>query len=125
HKANCTNCHSSRNLAYSQRYQNIGLAPKETEDLGRYAADPLPAMRGAFRTTVLRNIALTAPYMHDGRFATLADVIDFYDRAGDGTRYQNAEIRPLHLSQQEKEDLKAFLQSMTSSRGPEETAENP
>ncbi|MBI5246715.1 MAG: c-type cytochrome [Elusimicrobia bacterium] len=121
HKANCANCHNSRNLAYPQRYQNIGLAPQGAEDLGRYAVDPQPGMRGAFRSTVLRNVELTAPYMHDGRFATLAEVIDFYDRGGDGTRFQSSEIKPLHLTVQEKADLTAFLLSMTSSRGPEET----
>jgi cytochrome c peroxidase len=121
-KAECTNCHSSNHFSYNQRYQNIGLAPKGIEDPGRYNLDPVPELWGAFRVPSLRDVELTAPYMHDGQLATLRDVIDFYDRGGDKTRYQDSAIVPLHLTQQEKEDLLAFLLSLTSSRGREASA---
>jgi len=71
---------------------------------------------GLWRTKALRQVAETAPYFHDGQAATLDDVIEFYDRGGDpdGTFLGGPkEIRPLHLSQDEKRWLKAFLQTLT------------
>jgi cytochrome c peroxidase len=68
---------------------------------------------GKFRVPTLRNVALTAPYMHDGSLATLEDVIDHYARGGGMTRRQDSRIRPLSLSQQERADLLAFLESLT------------
>ena len=65
-----------------------------------------------FKTPTLRNLADTTPYMHDGRYATLDAVIDHYDRGGDQTENQDARIKPLGLSTQEKADLKAFLLSL-------------
>jgi cytochrome c peroxidase len=120
-KAECLYCHSSTNFNYNGRYQNIGMNPGKFEDPGRYAVEPTADMWGAFRVPSLRNVAETAPYMHDGRFATLREVIDYYDRGGDGTRYQDAAIKPLKLTAREKDDLLAFLGSLTSStRNPEE-----
>jgi cytochrome c peroxidase len=121
-KAECIYCHSSRHLNYNDRYQNIGLAPAAIEDTGRYRVEPSPSLWGAFRAPSLRNVELTAPYMHDGRFATLKDVIEFYDRGGDKTRYQDSLIEPLHLTQGEKDDLLAFLLSLTSKVKPFENA---
>ena len=123
--AGCVNCHGSRNFNYIGRYRNIGLAPGRKDDPGRYLVNPRPAMWGAFRIPTLRNVALTAPYMHDGRFATLREVIDYHDRGGDKTRYQDGEITALHLGDGEKEDLLAFLQALTSSRHPEEDRKDP
>ena len=68
---------------------------------------------GAFKTPTLREIARTAPYMHDGSVATLEDVIEFYDRGGNRNRYIDPEIRPLHLSPAEKEEIVAFLRCLT------------
>jgi cytochrome c peroxidase len=79
------------------------------------AETPTAAMRGAWRTPGLRNVALTAPYMHDGRYATLAEVVDHYNRGGDvdavGTR--DVEIKPLLLTDDEQADLVAFLGALT------------
>ena len=65
-------------------------------------------------TSHLRNIALTAPYMHDGSEATLADVILFYDKGGNPNPWLDGGMRPLGLTEQEKADLLALLESFTS-----------
>ena len=61
----------------------------------------------------LREIARTAPYMHDGTFSTLEEVVDFYDRGGNKNPFLDAELRPLGLSDDEKLALLAFLRSLT------------
>jgi cytochrome c peroxidase len=84
-------------------------------DLGRYEMTRDPADRWRYRTPSLRNVALTAPYMHDGSLATLAEVIGFYDRGGAPNPGLDPRIHPLHLSAQEAGDLVAFLESLTGS----------
>jgi cytochrome c peroxidase len=72
--------------------------------------------RGRFRVPTLRNIALTAPYMHDGRFATLEQVIEHYAAAGkhvESIGVIDSQIRPLELSAEEKRDLVEFLKNLT------------
>jgi cytochrome c peroxidase len=71
---------------------------------------------GAFKTPTLRNVALTAPYFHDGRAATLDDVINHYDRLGEPAvvGHREESLRPLSLTDTEKKQLKAFLESLTS-----------
>lgn len=117
-RAGCILCHPSRNLKYDARYRNTGLAPGEIPDIGRYRVDPQPDLWGAFRVPSLRNVARSAPYMHDGRFATLVEVIDFYDRGGDPSRHKDPLIKPLSLTREEKRDLLAFLQALTTSLKP-------
>ncbi len=73
----------------------------------------LPALKGAFKTPTLRDVALTVPYMHDGSYATLAEVIDHYDRGGDATDNLSANISPLELTAMERHDLEEFLLSLT------------
>lgn len=75
-----------------------------------------PEAIGAFKTPSLRSVALTAPYMHDGRFKTLASVIDHYDRMDTmpAVGYREETLRPLGLSLREKDALQAFLKSLTS-----------
>ncbi len=117
-KANCYECHASSHLNFTRRFRNIGLAPGAKDDPGRYRVESRPEMWGAFRPSSLRNAALTPPYMHDGRFKTLSEVIDFYDGGGDHTRYQSSSIKMLFLTRDEKDDLLAFLRSLTSSVRP-------
>ena len=75
---------------------------------------------GSFKTPTLRNVNLTAPYMHDGSLATLEDVVDFYNNGGrveeDGpiNDFQSGGIRPLDLTDQQKKDLVAFMEALTS-----------
>mgnify|MGYP002629571076 FL=1 len=83
-----------------------------TEDAGRYVVKFNDADRGKFRTPILREVSRTAPYMHDGRFNTLEDVIDFYDQGGD--KEQRAGLKPLKLDAEEKRQLVAFLKSLSS-----------
>lgn len=83
-----------------------------SDDGGRYLVTHDKTDWKKFKTPTLRNLADTAPYMHDGRYATLEAVIDHYDRGGDGTENQDARIKPLGLSAQEKANLKAFLMSL-------------
>ena len=84
-------------------------------DLGRYAATADPADRWHFKTPGLRNVALTAPYMHDGSLSALRDVVEHYDRGGGGLEGIDPRIRPLQLTETEKGDLVAFLESLTGS----------
>ena len=83
------------------------------EDEGRFEVTGNPADRGAFRTPSLRNVALRAPYMHDGSLATLRDVVDFYDRGGVPNAELDPRIRPLGLTPKEAADLVAFLGALT------------
>ncbi len=82
-------------------------------DLGLYEVTENPNDRWKFRTPSLRNVALTAPYMHNGSIYTLRDVVDFYNRGGIPNELLNPLIRPLHLTDSEVEDLVAFLNSLT------------
>lgn len=83
-----------------------------TNDAGRYVVKFDETDRGRFRTPMLREVGRTAPYMHDGRFPTLEDVIDFYDRGGE--KGQRAGLKPLNLTANEKGQLIAFLKSLSS-----------
>ena len=92
-------------------------------DLGLYRITESPDDRWKFRTQTLRNVSLTAPYMHNGRFDTLREVIDFYDRGGVPNELLSPLIRPLGLTEREKQDLEAFLHSLTGSNVPDLVAD--
>lgn len=83
-------------------------------DLGRYEVTENPADRWKFRTPSLRNVTLTAPYMHNGALSTLTEVIDFYNHGGISNELLDPLIQPLNLSQQERAELLSFLESLTS-----------
>ena len=91
---------------------------KPPNDLGLYHITENPDDRWRFRTPSLRNVALTAPYMHNGQFATLREVIDFYDEGGIPNDLLSPLVRPLGLTDGEKMDLEAFLNSLTGSNVP-------
>ncbi|MCG8426514.1 MAG: hypothetical protein MI754_04050 [Chromatiales bacterium] len=157
-KGGCINCHNG-DLTTDLDYHNIGVpankrweedglaqitfrfeqyAKGQTEegyrtaksDWGFYYRSKNKWDRGKFRTAPLRYIAYTAPYMHNGVFYTLEEVVDFYDRGGfdeEGRTTNFPEnksplIKPLGLTDQEKEDLIAFLEAFS---GPEITMEKP
>ena len=115
-KARCVLCHSGALLS-DQVYHNLGVPQTGPlpADVGRYAVTHNPRDKGKFRTPSLRNIALTAPYMHDGVFKTLGQVVDFYNKGGGRSPYATKDILlvPLHLSITEKKELIAFLQALT------------
>ena len=84
-------------------------------DLGRYEVTQQPADRWRYRTPSLRNVALTAPYMHDGSLPSLRDVLAFYNRGGVPNESLDPLIRPLGLSDTEIDDLRSFLLTLTGS----------
>lgn len=88
------------------------LRGDDRPDPGRFAVTHDPADRNAFRTPMLRDVARTAPYMHDGSIATLEEVVDFYDRGGGDVAGRSALLRPLVLSREEKSALAAFLRAL-------------
>jgi cytochrome c peroxidase len=110
-KGTCTECHRGPSLT-DERFHRIGL-PAAGGDPGRYAVTARDADRACFKTPSLRNVALTAPYMHDGRLATLADVVEFYDKGAGHVAGQSPLIDDLELTAQEKDDLLAFLETLT------------
>lgn len=113
-KGNCVTCHLGPNLT-DERFHNtgIGFADGRFVDDGRFAVTDDPRDRGAFKTPTLRDVALTAPYMHDGSLATLERVIEDYDRGGTPNPQLDPEIQKLNLSEPEKEALAAFLRTLT------------
>jgi cytochrome c peroxidase len=105
----CNVCHSGSLLADHQ-FHNIGVRP-QAEDRGFGAVTGDPLNDGEFKTPVLRNVELKGPFMHNGRFSTLEEVVDFYDRGGDHAAYNiNVQlIRPLSLQADAKAALAAFM----------------
>ena len=143
-KAGCIRCHNGALLS-DQKYYNVGVPPawiwdedgmaqitfrfelyskgvteevyrNTKDDLGLYFRTKRDADKGKFRTPSLRYTKYTSPYMHNGAFFTLAEVIDFYNEGGGQNEFtdtQSALIRPLGLSDDEKADLEAFLLSLS------------
>lgn len=111
-KARCTRCHSGFNFT-DEKFHNLGIGwDTNTVDLGRYMVTKNPEDIGAFKTPTLREIARTAPYMHDGRFKTLEDVVAFYNQGGVKNPHQDNTIIPLELTEQERQDVVALLKSL-------------
>lgn len=116
-KAKCFDCHSMEDFT-DDGFKNIGLFNgKETNDSGRYRITRKLADIGKFKTPGLRNIAVTPPYMHDGRFKTLEQVVSYYNTpfmfVDDPINMDAALMKPLGLTQQEKKDLVSFLKTLT------------
>jgi cytochrome c peroxidase len=114
-KARCSVCHSAPNFT-DNGFHNLGLPSYGVPDpdLGRFAQKPIKRMRGAFKTPTIRDIGRTAPYFHDGSAKTLMEVVEHYNKGGVVKTDLAPDIQPLNLTQQEKEDLVAFMQSLSS-----------
>jgi len=111
-KARCGLCHPAP-LFTDALFHNVGVgAQRRQPDLGRYVVTKRAGDRGAFKTPTLRNLSDTAPYMHDGSQAALAEVIDYFDRGGQPDPQLSPLMRPLSLSATEKAELLAFLRSL-------------
>ncbi len=110
-KTDCSSCHSGFNFT-DYTFKNNGLY-EVYADSGRMRLTRLESDRALFKVPGLRNIGVTGPYMHDGSFATLEQVIDHYDSGGKNHPNKSPLIRPLKLSPTEKNDLLAFLQTLT------------
>ncbi|MDP6708394.1 MAG: cytochrome c peroxidase [Alphaproteobacteria bacterium] len=152
-KANCIECHNGALLS-DQKYYNLGVPPAERweteglaqitfryeqyakgvteemyrsikDDAGLYYRTKEKADIGKFRVPSLRYLVYTAPYMHNGAFFDLSEVVDFYDEGGGKNEFaatKTALLKPLNLSDEEKEDLVAFLESLS---GEEIKMKNP
>jgi cytochrome c peroxidase len=116
-KARCFDCHSMEDFTDDQ-FKNIGLYnDKDSRDAGRYKITNNKADLGKFKTPGLRNVAVTAPFMHDGRFNTLEQVVSYYNTpfmfVDDPINMDSTLKAPLRLTQQEKKDLVSFLKTLT------------
>jgi cytochrome c peroxidase len=112
-KAKCDQCHFGINFTDGS-FVNLGVGmDKPNPDLGRYLVTKRESDKGAFKTPTLREVARTAPYMHDGSLATLEEVIEFYNKGGIPNPYLDKRIKPLNLSEQDKKDLVEFLKSLS------------
>lgn len=113
-KARCVLCHGGPNFTDNQ-FHNLGVpqvGPMK-EDLGRFGVTRAEKDKGAFKTPTLRSIVETAPYMHDGAFKTLEEVVDFLNAGGGANQHLDPLLKPLDLTGGEKADLVAFLKALT------------
>ena len=112
-KANCTACHVGANFS-DEKFHNIGVGmDKKDPDLGRYIITMDEKDKGAFKTPTVRNVTLTAPYMHDGSQATLEEVVEWYDKGGHPNPNLSDKIKKLNLTAQEKKDLVEYMKALT------------
>ncbi len=113
-KGRCSTCHIGSTLS-DERFHNTGVAFADGRflDDGRFGVTGREPDRGAFRTPTLRDVARTAPYMHDGSLPTLEAVVAFYSGGGRPNLHLDDRIRPLRLSDDEQAALVAFLRSLS------------
>lgn len=150
-KAGCVRCHSGellsdgdfhalgvpdndsifaeplRHATFRRFFRTLGVGDFITmrDDPGLSALTHDEGDRGKFRTPSLLEVGRTAPYMHSGAFATLSEVVDFYDGGGGESPNKDASLQPLGLTDAEKNDLVAFLQSLGSPSSDEEAPDLP
>ena len=119
-KAKCSICHVGANFT-DEEFHNLGVSWNEKTgrfaDLGRWAIDPIGAKSdssmGTFKTPTLREVAHTAPYMHDGSLATLEQVVEHYDKGGTPNPALDPDMKKLNLTAQEKADVVAFMKALS------------
>lgn len=112
-KAGCASCHEGATFS-DGAFHNVGVkALPGVEDPGRFSTLPVKAMKGAHKTPSLRDVAYTAPYMHNGAYGTLREVVEMYSRGGDARDGIDHRIRKLDLTPAEVDDIVAFLESLT------------
>lgn len=119
-KGKCFDCHFGPDFT-TDLFRNIGIFNgKELNDSGRFIVTRDPSDIGRFKTPGLRNIAMTAPYMHNGMHKTLREVIDYYNEPDkfitNSVNRDTSLAKPLGLTEQDKKDLEAFLMSLTDAR---------
>lgn len=119
-KAKCFDCHFSPDFT-GDEFRNIGLYDGvKYKDEGRFAISKDSADLGKFKVPGLRNVAVTAPYMHNGMFKTLREVIDYYDdpykTVARPVNMDSLMLKPLNLTEQEKTDLENFMMTLTDDR---------
>lgn len=110
--ANCVSCHSGYNFT-DQQYHDNGIGINQQGDKGRFTVTKNQSDVGKFKTPSLRNVALTAPYMHDGHFTSLELVLKNYNSGGVHSANQDVKIKSLNLSDQDMADIIEFLKTLT------------
>jgi cytochrome c peroxidase len=112
-KGGCTGCHAGANFT-DEQYHNLGVGmEKAMPDLGRFDQTKAAKDRGAFKTPTVRNVALSAPYMHDGSQKTLEDVVEWYAKGGHPNPGLSEKVKKLNLTDQDKKDLVEYMKSLT------------
>jgi cytochrome c peroxidase len=113
-KGNCGACHIGPSFT-DERFHNTGVAWQDgtLTDAGRFTISKAERDRGAFKTPTLREVARTAPYMHNGSLATLEEVIEFYSKGGRQNPHLDPVIGPRNFTSQEKVALLAFLKTLS------------
>lgn len=112
-RSGCTACHVGANLA-DEKYHNLGVGmDAEKPDLGRFVITNKEEDTGAFKTPTIRNVALSAPYMHDGSQKTLEEVVEHYAKGGTPNQWLSTKIKKLDLKPEEKADLVEFMKACT------------
>ena len=123
-RGNCSACHTigpDYALFTDNDFHNTGegVGPDgEFTDQGRFDVTKRAADRGAFKTPTLRNVAVSGPYMHDGKLKTLKDVVDFYAGGGNSNPYLDKRMSAIHLSGRDRADLVEFMNSLTGEMPP-------
>lgn len=114
-RVNCAACHVGANLT-DEKFHNLGVGmDAEKPDIGRAEITGDEKDWGAFKTPTIRNVEFSAPYMHDGSLNTLMEVVEHYNKGGIPNKNLSDKIFPLNLTQQEKEDLVAFMKACSGS----------
>jgi cytochrome c peroxidase len=116
-KNKCFECHFTPDFT-ADEFRNVGLFDgKKLNDSGRYAITKNPNDIGKFKVPGLRNVAITAPYMHNGMFKTLEEVVDYYNNpyltVSQPINIDTLLLQPLHLTEENKKDLVSFLKTLT------------
>ena len=112
-KVNCITCHKGTNFT-DELFHNSGVGMDlEKPDLGRFVETKNDTDYGRFKTPTLRDIARTSPYMHNGSLRSLREVVDFYNQGGIKNDNLSIHLKPLNLTEQEKENLIEFMRSLT------------
>jgi cytochrome c peroxidase len=113
-KTNCVACHEGHDMTDGD-FHSTGLE-EHYSDGGRETLTGRGEDNGKFRTPTLRNIGLTGPYMHDGRFRTLMDVMHHYNDGGKQSKNKDKHIKPLNLTEKEMQDIVLFMESLTDDK---------
>ena len=112
-RGSCWRCHSGANFS-DEAFHDTGVGAEDgVPEEGRFAVTGEEADRGRFKTPTLRGLTHTAPYMHDGSLATLAEVVEFYRRGGHPNSHLDERVRPLDMTDEDAFNLVAFLRALS------------
>jgi cytochrome c peroxidase len=123
-RGNCAACHtvSAKSALFTDgKFHNTGEGAGDVgqfTDPGRFVVTKVEAERGAFKTPTLRNVALSGPYMHDGKLKTLKDVVDFYAGRGNSNENLDKRVAEIVLNGRDRSDLVEFLKALTGDMPP-------